>query len=910
MKKDKKAKSLSIRRQTVIILILITLCNRKLFTMLLRNRTSTVTVTQKTVKRRVVNKQSKEVQNAIMDCILNEIDKVKDEHSCINSNDTASRAQSYGIAKNIIEKHKRANPWLNRDVLNNYKRRKEKNSKPSSTVTILTVPDSVSELTNASGTSNNSDTTTTNEIKKGVRPKGSTMELLRTKARNQQLALNYATIEAHHAKEASREEGLSRVCKGTYESIVQEAEKKFGIEPGALQLKTILNRLKPGKKLIAAGKGKVSPLVAIEGYFLEIILELANMHQPVTAAGALNLINSLISTSDLQEELIAWKRKHGIKGDNEGKLGAHYWVNFKKRHPEINSKRAVRFDSKRDDWCTVENFEKMYKGVYKAMVDANVAIEVEEEVLVGLDGSIVETTEESVGRKTRYLLTRPEYCLYVDEVGCNTSQKSDGNVGGQKFIVQGNQRALIRSSHQDCHFTVLGFTNGLGQPVCCVIILAAAQVTAKDIMGLQPWAEPIGDPTINLSENAYGPDKYYPHGPTCIINGKKVETLVTCSESGSITSEILQQVLEHLDTHLGWDRSEATPFLLLDGHGSRFELPFLHYIINEEHRWRVCIGVPYGTNLWQVGDSAQQNGAFKSRLTQEKADLMKKKQELRLPFRIERHDAVGLTLRAWNQSFARVESNKKAVAERGWGPLTYNLLDHPELTRKQDNKAIVRAYQLAHQLHGKEIVDPATLNIDVGPSRTAMDNIVEHRIRTRAINCAREDQAEEIQAKRMEVFNTCLRMTAGIAFNAGAMDLSDGRIHKRVLEQTRQREQNELHAAEKRKQAYENAKKKVDAIREKSTDPLSWNASELHAMVSWFKRPGDSNIPKRKEQLLQRYNLTCHRSELDPKRKKDDEPAVVDDDANLMPPPPSPTNATMIHDDIAQALLQIAGTEV
>jgi len=81
-------------------------------------------------------------------------------------------------------------------------------------------------------------------------------------------------------------------------------------------------------------------------------------------------------------------------------------------------------------------------------------------------------------------------------------------------------------------------------------------------------------------------------------------------------------------------------------------------------------------------------------------------------------------------------------------------------------------------------------------------------------------------------------------------------------------------------------------------------------MVSWFKWPGDSNIPKRKEQLLQRYNLTCQRSELDPKRKKDVEPAVVDDDANLMPPPPSPTNATMIRDDIAQALLQIAGTEV
>jgi hypothetical protein len=51
--------------------------------------------------------------------------------------------------------------------------------------------------------------------------------------------------------------------------------------------------------------------------------------------------------------------------------------------------------------------------------------------------------------------------------------------------------------------------------------------------------------------------------------------------------------------------------------------------------------------------------------------------------------------------FARVESNKKAVAERGWGPLMYNLLDHEELNRKKDNMGINSAYQLA-QLHGKE----------------------------------------------------------------------------------------------------------------------------------------------------------------------------------------------------------------
>jgi len=35
----------------------------------------------------------------------------------------ASRANSYGVMSKVIKRHKKANPWLNRDVLNNYKRR-------------------------------------------------------------------------------------------------------------------------------------------------------------------------------------------------------------------------------------------------------------------------------------------------------------------------------------------------------------------------------------------------------------------------------------------------------------------------------------------------------------------------------------------------------------------------------------------------------------------------------------------------------------------------------------------------------------------------------------------------------------------------------------------------------------------
>ena len=74
-----------------------------------------------------------------------------------------------------------------------------------------------------------------------------------------------------------------------------------------------------------------------------------------------------------------------------------------------------------------------------------------------------------------------------------------------------------------------------------------------------------------------------------------------------------------------FNRSEGKrPFLLLDGHGSRLQLSFLEYIHSEQYPWVVCIGVPYGTALWQVGDSSQQNGAYKMALAQWKRETIKK----------------------------------------------------------------------------------------------------------------------------------------------------------------------------------------------------------------------------------------------------------------------------------------------
>jgi len=66
-------------------------------------------------------------------------------------------------------------------------------------------------------------------------------------------------------------------------------------------------------------------------------------------------------------------------------------------------------------------------------------------------------------------------------------------------------------------------------------------------------------------------------------------------------------------------------------------------------------------------------------LTKHKRNLLKRKEQRRAAFAIEKDDVVDLVARAWDDSFAKIHANQKAIAERGWTPLNYNCLLHPEI---------------------------------------------------------------------------------------------------------------------------------------------------------------------------------------------------------------------------------------
>jgi len=49
------------------------------------------------------------------------------------------------------------------------------------------------------------------------------------------------------------------------------------------------------------------------------------------------------------------------------------------------------------------------------------------------------------------------------------------------------------------------------------------------------------------------------------------------------------------------------PLIVIGGHQSRLDPVFIADINNPAHLWKMCLGVPYATSLWQVGDASEQN---------------------------------------------------------------------------------------------------------------------------------------------------------------------------------------------------------------------------------------------------------------------------------------------------------------
>ena len=175
-------------------------------------------------------------------------------------------------------------------------------------------------------------------------------------------------------------------------------------------------------------------------------------------------------------------------------------------------------------------------------------------------------------------MNHPEYMIFVDEVGNNTNIKYDGKVGGELLLKEKGQKAKITAATSYAHFTVLGFTDTTGEPVMCSIIFPGNELTSEKHLGADiqfPMA--YGDFLMHANS---GSGKRFQGGPKCSFQGKEVLAFICCPPKGGITSDLLKQMLERMDSFNLFPRVPGgpLPFLMLDGHVSRLQLPFICYM--------------------------------------------------------------------------------------------------------------------------------------------------------------------------------------------------------------------------------------------------------------------------------------------------------------------------------------------
>jgi len=145
-------------------------------------------------------------------------------------------------------------------------------------------------------------------------------------------------------------------------------------------------------------------MLKVENQIVALLIQMAHMHQPLNATEALQLANDLTEGNEIQEEVIAWKKKHSYykeatdRNDVTRMLGHGYWDGFMRKNGHlIVCKRGQKFAMDRDTWSTYHNFVDMYNGVYGGMEEARVAEKLNEPMWLDEHGDKVYDNQAAFG---------------------------------------------------------------------------------------------------------------------------------------------------------------------------------------------------------------------------------------------------------------------------------------------------------------------------------------------------------------------------------------------------------------------------------------------------------------------------------------------------------------------------------
>ena len=878
---------------------------------------------------RKLSKQSRSILKASRKGALDDI-CVKMHKATVNNNGRLPYAYITRLLNDL--KSSPGFNWLTRNIINKAflkfkenvesKKQKGKGNDESTNmigmdVDMLTVEDSavLSELSGDAPGLEPAESASASVRSKGGRPVGTTIKAKQSQEKKVFEAKNEIAKQFSAAKKKCK---TGKVKNGTLKGIIQKVEADMNLKNVTITSSAIRQRFYRKKEVCHHVAGHISPLEKIESTVISIIIHMARIRQSLSPSDGLKLVNSLIKDTQLQKELVQWKKKYS--NNSTPTVGHGYWTRFMKRNRDkIVSKRGQRYELNRQKWTTYANFVHMYNHCINEMVDAGVAVELDEPIWMDRSGNECDEAD-AYGCKVTHRVTRPGMCICGDEVGGNLSMKGDGNEGGKLLLGERGCVAQEKASARNRKFTMIGFTALTGDPVMCVLIFEGKTPNGAIEAGIDITVKPDGKPSdANFVEVNSGPGKYFPGAPMCEYKGKMVPAVIRWHESASITSNILVEVFQTIDHHNLFPRTDGVkPFVLIDGHKSRLEMPFLSYINTPKDNWIVCIGVPYGTALWQVGDSKEQNGSFNIALTKAKLKMLETREKLGLE-ELEDTDLIPIINYAWKHSFARKNKNQNANSDRGWNPLNRNILTNADLRatmtlkeksrdhHKANNIILPQRYFNDDKSTDSETISatscsafsmynnpPSTFNnsqeqasIDLNFSYGTAQKCLEAIVKDSDLQMARERIKENLSTGKTikEQLKEAKRLTSGIVFKCNTTRLGQT-VFDACKENIEKKKQERMEKLRKVRDEYEINVKNAKELLERKPNIQTMTIKELTIMCKPHKLKSDGKMPTKKQPLIEAYLAWKHRpppsfDEVNVDESNNDETSI-DNDQQMM----------------------------
>lgn len=238
-------------------------------------------------------------------------------------------------------------------------------------------------------------------------------------------------------------------------------------------------------------------------------------------------------------------------------------------------------------------------------------------------------------------------------------------------------------------------------------------------------------------------------------------------------------------------------------------------------------------------------------MSKQKRLLVEEKIRRNLEPTITKTDVIPLVNRCWAASFARTENNKKAIADRGWGPLNFAQLANPEIIatkpkgeNNDDDDNI--------NFGSNQPLTLEQLNTGEAPVLKQFDRFLQRQEVVEKSEKRRREAYEGGREQEQQV-NKTKRMTAGVAFHQ-SVQLNRPELTTLVLEKHAEKEEKEESSRKRAQVRTAKLHQRIHAAKE--TPEEEWSLEDYGAMLQFYKQKGDekmaNNINERRQQYESR----------------------------------------------------------